>query len=179
MPEEQTFSNNLPDAIARLCPRQKATPKPLHWVEIELVGEDGKPLAGEEYRIILPCGKVVRGYLDEKGEARVSNIEQSGLCQLAFPRLDQGAWDPEPGAPQTEAQPPAPAKQNHWVEIELVGEDGVPIEGEEYWLTLPSGNVVRGYLDDNGWARVSSIDQAGPCRLTFPRLDQGAWKPGS
>ena len=44
-------------------------------------------------RLVLPGGKVVLGYLDEKGWARVSNIEQGGTCVLTFPRLDTHAWE--------------------------------------------------------------------------------------
>jgi hypothetical protein len=64
----------------------------VHWIEIEMLGEDDKPLEGEEYQLALPGGKVVRGYLDEKGWARISNIEQGGACVLTFPRLDKDAW---------------------------------------------------------------------------------------
>ena len=75
------------------CP-SKTRPKPVHWVEIELIGEDGKPIPGEAYRVTLPNGDVARGYLDQEGRAKVENIEDPGACQIAFPDLDAEAWDP-------------------------------------------------------------------------------------
>jgi hypothetical protein len=61
------------------------------WIEIELVGEDDKPIPGETYRITLPDGTVAEGTLDDKGFARVDGIDP-GTCQITFPNLDQDAW---------------------------------------------------------------------------------------
>jgi type VI secretion system secreted protein VgrG len=62
------------------------------WIEIELVGEDDKPIPGERYEITLPDGSLARGTLDEKGFARVDGIEP-GTCQVCFPELDKDAWE--------------------------------------------------------------------------------------
>lgn len=62
------------------------------WIEIELVGEDKKPIPGERYRITLPDGSVAEGTLDEKGFARVEGFEP-GSCMVTFPDLDQDAWE--------------------------------------------------------------------------------------
>ena len=44
-------------------------------------------------------------------------------------------------------------------------------------LRCPKGlTVADGTLDDKGCARVDNIDP-GTCRVTFPNLDQDAWKP--
>jgi type VI secretion system secreted protein VgrG len=62
-----------------------------------------------------------------------------------------------------------------WIEIKLVDEDGVPVAGEEYLVTLPDGQTVAsGTLDDKGKARVENIDP-GNCKITFPRLDGRSW----
>src|SRR5690348_9079762 len=45
------------------------------WIEIELVGEDDKPISGEAYRITMPDGSVKSGTLDENGFARVEGME--------------------------------------------------------------------------------------------------------
>ncbi|WKB55800.1 hypothetical protein [Eleftheria terrae] len=63
----------------------------------------------------------------------------------------------------------------HWIEIELVGEDDLPIPGEEYCITTPAGEQVRGHLDRDGRARVDHLPTAGMCRVSFPALDQDAW----
>jgi len=61
------------------------------WIEIELVDEDDKPVAGEKYKVTLPDGSVSTGTLDGKGYAKVSGFEP-GSCKVAFPNLDKDAW---------------------------------------------------------------------------------------
>ena len=64
-----------------------------------------------------------------------------------------------------------------WVEIELVDEEGNPVAGERYAVTLADGTTVaQGTLDQNGFARIEGIDP-GTCKVTFPRLDKDAWEP--
>ena len=67
--------------------------------------------------------------------------------------------------------------KKHWIEIELLDEDGNPVPGEPYRITLPDGTTVAsGTLDDKGWARVDHIDP-GTCQVTFPNLDKDVWRP--
>jgi hypothetical protein len=74
---------------------------------------------------------------------------------------------------------PCPRKEDkkpiYWIEIELVGEDDSAIPWEEYRVQLPNGDTARGYLDDDGWARIENIETPGACRVSFPRLDKDAW----
>ena len=50
---------------------------------------------GEPYSITLPDGSTVAdGTLDEKGRARVDNIDP-GTCKVTFPNLDEEAWQPK------------------------------------------------------------------------------------
>ncbi len=63
------------------------------WIEIELVDEEGNPVPGERYKVILPDGQTVaEGTLDEKGFARISGIDP-GTCKITFPNLDKDAWE--------------------------------------------------------------------------------------
>jgi len=65
------------------------------WVEVKLVDEEEKPVPGEKYRITLPDGQTLaEGTLDEKGFARVENIDP-GNCKITFPELDREAWKPK------------------------------------------------------------------------------------
>lgn len=65
------------------------------WIEIKLIDEAGNPVPGERYRITLPDGKTLaEGTLDQKGFARVSNIDP-GTCKITFPNLDKDAWKPK------------------------------------------------------------------------------------
>ena len=63
------------------------------WIEVQLVGEDGKPIPYVKYAIILPGGATRSGTLDENGSARVDGIP-AGTCKVSFPDLDQDAWTP-------------------------------------------------------------------------------------
>jgi type VI secretion system secreted protein VgrG len=68
-------------------------------------------------------------------------------------------------------------ERKSWIEIELVNDEGEPVPGEKYRVTLPDGSTLaEGTLDEKGYARVSSIDP-GSCKVTFPKLDQEAWEP--
>jgi hypothetical protein len=64
----------------------------------------------------------------------------------------------------------------HWIEISLVGEDDSPIPYEDYKVVLPDGTVVNGCLDQSGFARLQQIASSGECQISFPKLDQDAWK---
>src|SRR6185369_10323509 len=67
-------------------------------------------------------------------------------------------------------------KKKSWIEIELVDEEGNPVPGEAYRITLPDGeSVAEGTLDDKGFARVDGTDP-GTCKITFPNLDKEAWE---
>ena len=83
------FSDQPPGQTVMPC-QQAAEPE--HWIEIELVGEDDKPIPDAAYRMQLPDGSEAEGYLDENGFARVEHIVPGGMCQLQFPELDGEAW---------------------------------------------------------------------------------------
>ena len=81
----------------------------------------------------------------------------------------------------TPFQPTAADQKNPkktWIEIELVDEEGKPVPGEAYEVTLPDGTqVASGSLDHKGFKRIEGIDP-GSCKITFPRLDKDAWERG-
>ena len=51
------------------------------------------PVAWYEYRVVLPNGDNVRGFLDKNGNARIENISEPGMCRISFHALDQDAWE--------------------------------------------------------------------------------------
>ena len=63
----------------------------LHWIEIELVGEDNKPIPDEEYKVVLPGGTIKEGNLDKNGWARIEGNPKEAY-EVTFPKLDQDAW---------------------------------------------------------------------------------------
>jgi uncharacterized protein (DUF2345 family) len=150
-----------------------------HWIEVELLGEDGAAIAGERCEITLPDGEVLRRKTDASGLVRVPRIAMSGDCEIRFPDIDAGALEALTSVARagTQAQVAAVAKPkqtNHWIEVELVGEDGAAIAGERCEITLPDGQVVRRKTDASGMVRVPRIAVAGDCEIRFPDIDAGA-----
>lgn len=90
MPE--SFSGQPPGTTVLPC-GLPAPETPAYWVEIELVGEDGGPIAFEEYLVVLPDGKQAPGLLDDQGVARLEGLTTGGTCQIQFPNLDKDAWE--------------------------------------------------------------------------------------
>jgi type VI secretion system secreted protein VgrG len=87
-PPRQSAAGNAPTHD----PNSTANQPKKSWIEIQLVDEDGKPVAGEPYRVTLPDGTVADGTLDNKGFARIDHIDP-GSCQVTFPNMDQEAWE--------------------------------------------------------------------------------------
>ena len=63
------------------------------WIEVQLVGEDGKPIAGETCAIMLPGGRIVTRTTGQDGVVRLEGIAP-GTCRISFPRLDHDLWTP-------------------------------------------------------------------------------------
>ena len=63
------------------------------WIEIILVGTDGKPIPDVRYRITPPGGDPIKeGRLNEHGQAGYYQIK-AGNCKITFPDLDKEAWE--------------------------------------------------------------------------------------
>ena len=95
------------------------------------------------------------------------------------------AWvsdDAKKEAQASKAQPERPmggaceecSTMLQWIEIELVGEDGVGIPRAEYLVVTPDGREHTGVTGANGVARLENI-RPGECKITFPKLDKDAW----
>jgi hypothetical protein len=149
-----------------------------HWVEVELLDEEGEPVAGERCRIVLPNGAERFDHTDRNGLVRVDHTI-AGQCTISFPDLDAGAIAPLTSVARQGSQATATSKTGtkHWVEVELVGEDGVGIAGEPCEITLPNGRVVRRETDAAGLVRVARVAEAGDCEIRFPNIDAGAVAP--
>ncbi len=79
--------------VAPFKPAEAATEeeqKELSWVEISLEDEDGLPVAGEPYKVVLPDKSVAVGTTDDKGHVRIEGFDP-GQCEISFPNLDQSA----------------------------------------------------------------------------------------
>ncbi|MBV9496721.1 MAG: carboxypeptidase regulatory-like domain-containing protein [Acidobacteria bacterium] len=76
-------------------------------------------------------------------------------------------------AAQAEQQPGS--DENHFIEIELVDEDGKPLAGEAYLVELPDGSQRTGRTDVNGKARIDGIDP-GTAKVSFPDFDKKVYE---
>ena len=63
----------------------------LHWIEIELIGEDDEPIPNETYKVILSDGSEKEGKLDKNGWARIES-DPTGEWEVTFPEMDKEAW---------------------------------------------------------------------------------------
>lgn len=60
--------------------------------------------------------------------------------------------------------------QKSWVAVRIVDEDGIPVAGLKYSLTLPTGEKREGVLDENGRVDASDIDP-GSCTIELSTPD--------
>lgn len=70
----------------------EVVPPEKKWIELEMVDETGRPIAGEKYEVELPDGKIATGTTGANGVARVNGVKP-GSCKIRFPNLDQDAWE--------------------------------------------------------------------------------------
>jgi hypothetical protein len=128
------------------------------------------PKSGSPGSAITPAGPKAA---DEADSADPGEVEKVKAEQR---KTQTGKY----GTEQTKAhKPPGTEEEDEekksWIEIEMVGEDDKPVGGVAYRVTLPDDTVAEGTLDERGFARIDGIEP-GNCNVTFPRLDQDAWK---
>ncbi|HEY7771930.1 MAG TPA: hypothetical protein VIC26_02025, partial [Marinagarivorans sp.] len=152
--------------------RERTTPAPvLTYIEIQLLDDQGEPVANEPYWIKDPEGNEHTGTTDASGKARVDGI-RNGSCQVAFPEIEgSGIQQCSAGV---DCCTPAEAEQEVvWAEFTLEDDDGNPIADEDFILTCPEGNEHSGTTGADGSAKVEGI-QAGVCSIVFPNRDSEA-----
>lgn len=57
------------------------------WIEIELIDEEGNPIAGAEYVLNLPDGEEKKGKLNSQAYIKEEDVPP-GKCQVSFPDAD-------------------------------------------------------------------------------------------
>jgi hypothetical protein len=74
-------TGNVGDPVGNCAPTKT-------WVAIRLVDDEGNPIAGQQYRLLLPDGSPKEGKLDDSGEVWVENID-AGKCEVSFSQLEK------------------------------------------------------------------------------------------
>lgn len=89
-PQQQAQTTPLQDEEAA---EQPPPPDEVHYIEIELIDDEGKPVANEAYVIELPDGTQRTGRTDGMGRAKITGIDP-GTAKVSFPDLDKKAYEP-------------------------------------------------------------------------------------
>ena len=99
--------------------------------------------------------------------------EESGAGQAAQ-AAKEDQEEPTPSKPLS----PSPAGDTEpvltWISIELVDEDGNPLDGEDYEISLSDGSTHKGKT--KGPFRKDQIPE-GVCSVKFPNLHKNYWRP--
>jgi type VI secretion system secreted protein VgrG len=144
------------------------------------INSAGAALSGSPGSLVSPLSPTDPTEADKADPGAVTSAPSASAGTPANMTLAAIAAAPKSAAsdaPTHDPNSPDNKDKTHWIEIELLDEAGKPVAGEPYKITLPDGTTVAdGTLDDKGRARVSNIDP-GSCQVTFPNLDQEAWKP--
>ena|SRR5438270_2443069 len=110
----------------------------------------------------------------EADKADPGQVEEIKAQQRQAQTGKYGSLKTKPHKPPEDKEERA---KKSWIEIKLLDEEGQPVPGERYAVTLPDGETLaEGTLDEKGFARVDGFD-AGQCKVTFPDLDKSAWEP--
>jgi type VI secretion system secreted protein VgrG len=133
-------------------------------------GPGSPPATGTACTLVPP--------MSPKNADEADNADPGQMAQLKTDQMQTqtGKYGSTPIVPFKPTATDA-SKKPHWIAIQLVDEEGNPVPGEQYSITLPDGSVASGSLDGNGKARVDGIPDPGSCKVTFPNLDQSVWKP--
>ena len=71
--------------------QEDAGKQKVHWIEIQVVSDDGVGIPDQDYLIVAPDKTQHTGRTNMLGAARVDNIP-AGTCLVSFPKLDKRAW---------------------------------------------------------------------------------------
>jgi hypothetical protein len=120
-----------------------------------------------------PSADPRRVLVDFDRELRDVLLSALGGQRLRIERVPQRPW---PFLDVPDSTPPPPLytpveEQTTFIGIVLVDQNGNPVPGRLYRITLPDGSVQDGRLDSQGTARVDGLSP-GTCKIDFLELDK-------
>lgn len=113
--------------------------------------------------------KALEADVANPGEVEKLKADQREVGQGKYGAARTSPYKPTVDAAEDETE-------QTWIEIELVDKAGRPVVGEPYRVTLANGQITTGTLDEKGFARLEPVEP-GLCKITFPQLEEQAWKP--
>jgi type VI secretion system secreted protein VgrG len=145
-----------------------------------MINSGGSPLTGQPAKLVpasAPAEAEVADNADPGSKEPTYKQQREQMSPVKYKAMNAPSHSPGGSGGAGAGEGKSDEKKRHWIEIELVDEDGKPVPGENYMITLPDGSTVAtGTTDEKGRARVEGIDP-GQCKVTFPDLDKDAWKP--
>jgi len=145
------------------------------------INSGGSPLTGSPGSAVSPLSPTDPDIAATANPGDVSSVAANPgtLATTSAANVSPIVTSPSAGSNAPTHNPNSPENQDKkdWIEIQLNDQDGNPVPGEPYKITLADGTTVAdGTLDDKGHARVDNIDP-GTCQVTFPNLDKTSWAP--
>jgi len=136
--------------------------------------------------------------LDESGRWDAQRIHEDlrAALLLAFQRgelvaLRKRQRHEAPGAPPSKPPPskrpksvPPPPKRKSlpktdtFIALRIVDQEGNPMAGEFYRVTVPGGAMRTGHVDKDGFVLIDDIE-AGTCEVELPQVDGREWDAGA
>ena len=133
-----------------------------------MINSGGAALAGSPGSIVPPTAPAEADPADDNKPGSKMTLEKRSLARKERTFMQSTATDSD-SSDETKDQ------TKSWIKLKLVDEEGKPVPGESYKITLPDGRVASGSLNEKGEAEVKGIDP-GNCKVTFPNLDKDAWE---
>lgn len=135
------------------------------WIKIKVVHADGTLVQGLKWELSLPARpRPDRGKTNPISKSRL----QSGQASIWFPMKAPAV---KPGK-----RPKRPTTRTNDIEIDVLHEDGTPVVGRKWVLTLPDGTEKTDTLrigTDSGTDKETNTikvetDEPGNCSIAFP-----------
>jgi type VI secretion system secreted protein VgrG len=134
-------------------------------------GPGSAAVAAQGGSLVAPTAATAAEEADDADPGEVAEVKAK---QKESKTGKYGAAKTKPYTPPTEEE--TEAEERTWIEIEMIDEEDEPVPGQRYQIEVSDGRVIRGTLDNKGFARVEGLEP-GNCKVTFPTLDKEAWEP--